>query len=264
MYVDCRFGQLHLHTAFPSSGGFDELTPLVCVPPLTKSGRVFRPLLKDLGRDRSAYAPDLPGCGESDGVGAGTAAGAEQYALACTDLLDSLRQRHVDVIAQGEGADAAIALVKLRPGSLVRRLVFSGASPAAVAAARQLGLEFRELALATAADEARCTRSPRTTTDPPVAPRADSDPLTSTWPPTPRSRMRPPCATAVSALIAPDMLMTLSSTFFALRAVISTVRPPAVSIVPAWLIRLVTGSPFGERSWPTWVSLNARLMSESP
>ena len=31
MYVDCRFGQLHVHTAFPSSGGFDELTPLVGV-----------------------------------------------------------------------------------------------------------------------------------------------------------------------------------------------------------------------------------------
>src|SRR5512141_2127351 len=66
MYVDSRFGQLHMHTAFPSSGGFDELTPLVCVPPLAKSGRLFRPLLKDFGRDRSVYAPDLPGCGESD------------------------------------------------------------------------------------------------------------------------------------------------------------------------------------------------------
>jgi pimeloyl-ACP methyl ester carboxylesterase len=130
--------------------------PLLCIPGARGRGRFFDPLLGPLGADRSIYAPDLPGCGESDGVGvgAGTAAGAEQYALACTDLLDSLRQRHVDVIAQGEGADAAIALVQLRPGSLVRRLVFSGASPAAVAAARQLGLEFRELALASGADEA--------------------------------------------------------------------------------------------------------------
>ena len=79
---------------------------------------------------------------------------AEQYALAFTDLLDSLRQRQVDVIAQAEGADAAIALVKLRPGSLVRRLVFSGASPTAVVAARELGLEFCEVALASGADEA--------------------------------------------------------------------------------------------------------------
>ena len=66
MYVDCRYGQLHVHTAFPSSGGFDELTPLVCIHPAPLSGRVFRPLLPDLGQDRSVYAPDLPGHGESD------------------------------------------------------------------------------------------------------------------------------------------------------------------------------------------------------
>ena len=66
MYVDCRFGQLHMHTAFPSSGGFDELTPMICIGSPTQTGRVFRPLLRELGRDRSVYAPDLPGSGESD------------------------------------------------------------------------------------------------------------------------------------------------------------------------------------------------------
>ena len=149
-YFDSRYGQLHVHQAIPPGGGFDEAVPLLCIPGARGRGRFFEPLLGPLGADRSIYAPDLPGCGESDGAGAG----AEQYALACTDLLDSLRQRRVDVIAQAEGADAAIALVKLRPGSLVRRLVFSGASPTAVAAARQLGLEFRELTLATVAEEA--------------------------------------------------------------------------------------------------------------
>ena len=38
MYVDSRFGQLHLHTAFPSSGGFDELTPLLCAAPPSQTG----------------------------------------------------------------------------------------------------------------------------------------------------------------------------------------------------------------------------------
>ena len=28
-YFESRFGQLHCRTAFPSTGGFDELTPLV-------------------------------------------------------------------------------------------------------------------------------------------------------------------------------------------------------------------------------------------
>ena len=62
--------------------------------------------------------------------------------------------------------------------------------------------------------------------------------------------MRPPCAMAVSALIVPDMLMRLSRTFLALRAVINTVRPPAASTVPVFVIRLVTGSPFSACSWP--------------
>lgn len=149
-YFDSRYGQLHVHQAIPPGGGFDEAVPLLCIPGARGRGRFFEPLLGPLGADRSIYALDLPGCGESDGAGAG----AEQYALACTDLLDSLRQRQVDVIAHAEGADAAIALVKLRPGSLVRRLVLSASPPAALVAARQLGLEFRELALASAAEEA--------------------------------------------------------------------------------------------------------------
>lgn len=152
-YFDSRYGQLHVHQAIPPGGGFDEAVALLCIPGARGRGRFFEPLLGPLGADRSIYAPDLPGCGESDGAGAGAGAGAEQYALACTDLLDSLRQRQVDVIAHAEGADAAIALAKLRPGSLVRRVVFSAASPATLVAARQLGLEFRELALASGADE---------------------------------------------------------------------------------------------------------------
>jgi pimeloyl-ACP methyl ester carboxylesterase len=123
MYVDCRFGQLHLHTAFPSSGGFDELTPLVCVPPLARSARVFRPLLKDLGRDRSAYAPDLPGCGESDAPH--QPAEVSDQAAAMMDLLDSLRLRQVDVLGYQGGSCAAIELAIARPEQ-VRRVVLLG------------------------------------------------------------------------------------------------------------------------------------------
>jgi pimeloyl-ACP methyl ester carboxylesterase len=139
MYVDCRFGQLHLHTAFPSSGGFDELTPLVCVPPLSKSGRVFRPLLKDLGRDRSAYAPDLPGCGESDAPH--QAAEIADQAGAVLDLLDSLRLRQVDVLGYQGGSAAAIELAIARPEQ-VRRVVLLGvpASDASFQAGERLPL----------------------------------------------------------------------------------------------------------------------------
>ena len=64
MYVDCRYGQLHVHSAFPSSGGFDELTPLVCLAPAPLTGGLFKSSLAETGRDRRVYAPDAPGCGE--------------------------------------------------------------------------------------------------------------------------------------------------------------------------------------------------------
>jgi pimeloyl-ACP methyl ester carboxylesterase len=123
MYVDCRFGQLHLHTSFPSSGGFDELTPLLCVPPPGLTGRAFRPLLRDLGRDRSVYAPDLPGSGESEAPD--HAPTVADQAAAFIDLIDSLRLKQVDVVGYQAGSLAAIELALARPEQ-VRRLALIG------------------------------------------------------------------------------------------------------------------------------------------
>jgi pimeloyl-ACP methyl ester carboxylesterase len=123
MYVDCRFGQLHLHTSFPSSGGFDELTPLVCITPSTLTGRAFHPVLRDLGRDRSVYAPDLPGSGESDAPE--HAPVVADHAAAFVDLIDSLRLKQVDVIGYQAGALAAVELALARPEQ-VRRLILIG------------------------------------------------------------------------------------------------------------------------------------------
>jgi len=142
-YFDCRYGQLHVHQAIPPGGGFDEAAPLLCIAGRQGTGRFFYPVLGALGADRSIYAPEQPGCGETDSAGPG--AGAEQYALAFLDLLDSLRQRQIDVLAHAEGADTAVAMERLRPQSLIRRVVLSGASPQAVEAARGLKIAFREL-----------------------------------------------------------------------------------------------------------------------
>lgn len=123
MYVDCRYGQLHMHTAFPSSGGFDELTPLVCIAPPGQTGRLFRPLLREFGRDRSVYAPDLPGSGESDAPE--HAAGIGEFAAAFVDLCDSLRLRHVDVLGYQLGSLAAVEFALARPDN-VRRVALVG------------------------------------------------------------------------------------------------------------------------------------------
>ena len=123
MYVDCRHGQLHVHAAFPSSGGFDELTPLVCIHPGPLSGRVFRPLLSDLGRDRSVYAPDLPGHGESDAPDSRPS--MAEYAAAVGDLIDTLRLRQVDLLGWQAGSLAAVELAIARPQQ-IRRVVLAG------------------------------------------------------------------------------------------------------------------------------------------
>lgn len=134
-YFDCRFGQLHMRYAIPGGGGFDESTTLLCIPGAPGTGRFFAPLLLPLGRDRSVYAPDLPGCGESDGSAEGMTTAAIAEALG--DFLDSMHVRHVDLLAHESGVAVALALVQQRP-SMVGRVVLSPDTDAVRAEARAL------------------------------------------------------------------------------------------------------------------------------
>jgi len=124
-YFDCRFGQLHVRTAFPATGGFDEGVTLFCLHPSEGSSRVFERFLPEIAGDRSVYAPDLPGCGESD---AAPAASFENAANAVADLASDLRLRQIDVLGFRFGAGTALTLAALQP-TLVRRLVLIGVPP---------------------------------------------------------------------------------------------------------------------------------------
>jgi len=124
MYVDCRYGQLHVRSAFGSNGGFDELTPLICLHGAPMSGGVFDAFLPLLGTDRSVYAPDLPGFGESDPPR--DPPSVADYAAAVGDFLDQLRLRQVDVMGYQVGAGIAAELAVARP-TQVRRVVMVGA-----------------------------------------------------------------------------------------------------------------------------------------
>jgi pimeloyl-ACP methyl ester carboxylesterase len=119
-YFECRFGQLHVRTAFPTSGGFDEHTTLLCFHQSPRSGRVFEKFLPAIARDRSVYAPDLPGHGESDPPPQKPA--IADYAGAIADFVDSMRFRQIDVLGHQSGALVAAELALLRPEH-VRRLV---------------------------------------------------------------------------------------------------------------------------------------------
>ena len=57
--------------------------------------------MEEIGRDRSVYAPDLPGCGESDPTPPKPS--IEDYAAALADFLDHMRFRQIDVLGHHTG-----------------------------------------------------------------------------------------------------------------------------------------------------------------
>jgi pimeloyl-ACP methyl ester carboxylesterase len=125
-YFDCKFGQLHVRTAFPTTGGFDEQVTLFCLHPMDASSRTFSRFLPEVADVRSVYAPDLPGCGESD---PSPSRGIADAAIAVSDLANDLRLRQIDVLGIQFGAEVAIELAAARP-ELVRRLVLAGVTAA--------------------------------------------------------------------------------------------------------------------------------------
>ena len=80
-------------------------------------------MLREFGRDRSVYAPDLPGAGESDAPE--HAPVVADHVAAFADLIDSLRLKQVDVIGYQTGSLAAIELALAKPEQ-VRRLLLIG------------------------------------------------------------------------------------------------------------------------------------------
>jgi pimeloyl-ACP methyl ester carboxylesterase len=121
-YFDFKFGQLHVRTAFPTTGGFDEQVTLFCLHPAQSSSRIFARFLPEIAHVRSVYAPDLPGFGESDPTLTAGIAGA---ADAISDLANDLRLRQIDLLGMSYGAGVALELAAARP-EIVRRVVLVG------------------------------------------------------------------------------------------------------------------------------------------
>ncbi len=122
-YFECRYGQLHVHNAIPPGGGFDEGTSLLCLHATPRSGASVLPLLQLMGMDRSVYAPDLPGFGNSDAPP--SRPGIADYAGAVGDFCASMRFRQIDVLGYQSGALVAAELALALP-TVVRRVVLMG------------------------------------------------------------------------------------------------------------------------------------------
>jgi pimeloyl-ACP methyl ester carboxylesterase len=112
---------------------------LVCLHGARASSRTFARFLPEIGDVRSVYAPDLPGCGESDPSPSGNAAEA---ASAILDLARDLRLRQIDVLGMEWGAAVALELAATQV-ELVRRLVLIALPAERLTAAKQPALILR-------------------------------------------------------------------------------------------------------------------------
>ena len=119
-FRDSRLGQVHLRKAAPLTGAAQGArTPVVLLHQTPLSGRMFASLLPLLGTDRSVYALDTPGYGES--AMPATRPTLEQYAHALGDVLESFGEP-VDLVGHHTGARLAV-----EPARLYRSI--SGAAP---------------------------------------------------------------------------------------------------------------------------------------
>jgi len=130
-YFESQCGQLHVRTAFPSTGGFDERTPLICLHDVGATSLSFAGLIAEMATDRSIYAIDLPGHGETDALRHGVE--LTDYAAAIGDLVSGLRLREIDVLGQGFGAAVAVELAALKD-AVVQSLVLIDAPTTAAPA----------------------------------------------------------------------------------------------------------------------------------
>ena len=128
VYVDGRFGQMHLRIAVPDTGK-PTRRPLMCFHMSPISSQMFETWLGEMGRDRVAIAVDSPGFGSSDGPTTDT--GMTEYAGAMGDVLDSpdLKQldlSEIDLLGYHTGGRIAAALTLQRPET-VKHIVLVGA-----------------------------------------------------------------------------------------------------------------------------------------
>jgi pimeloyl-ACP methyl ester carboxylesterase len=90
--------------------------------------RPLAPFMSLMGRDRSVYAPDLPGLGESDPPAPYPTVG--DYAAALGDFVDTMRLRRLDVLGNRGGALIAAELALARGGQIGRLVMVSVPVPA--------------------------------------------------------------------------------------------------------------------------------------
>lgn len=118
LYVDGRFGQLHVYRAEPPTK--TERPPLMCFHMSPFAAVIYENFLSEMGRDRIAIAVDTPGFGNSDAPA--TAPLIPDYAAAMVDAMDALDIDTVDVMGFHTGSKTCLEVARQQPDR-VRRIV---------------------------------------------------------------------------------------------------------------------------------------------
>ena len=101
---------------------------LVCVHGLTRQGRDFDTLARDMASDYRVICPDVVGRGQSGRLADPMAYGIPTYVADMVTLVARLNVEQVDWVGTSMGGLIGIALAAL-PGTPIRRLVLNDAGP---------------------------------------------------------------------------------------------------------------------------------------
>ncbi len=118
-YVGGAGRQMHVRTMQPARPQF---RPVFLLHEAGVSGRVWDRALAELGKTRTALAPDLPAHGDSDGD---PLMSVEGLAAAVLGVMDDVSLKKIDIVGDGLGAHVALLLAAMAPHR-VGRLVLSG------------------------------------------------------------------------------------------------------------------------------------------
>ena len=118
MYVDGRFGQLHVYHAGPAEER--DHPPLMCFHMSPFAAVIYEAFLSEMGKDRLAIAVDTPGFGNSDATPTPPLIG--DYAAAMGDVMDAFDLERVDVMGFHTGSKTCIEVARQQPDR-VRRIV---------------------------------------------------------------------------------------------------------------------------------------------
>ena len=108
MYVDSRFGQMHMRTARPEKR--TTKNPLICFHLSPYSSVVYETFVREMGKDRLCIAIDSPGFGHSDPTP--EAPLIPDYSGAMSDVVDALGIERADLIGFHTGSKVALELIE--------------------------------------------------------------------------------------------------------------------------------------------------------